>query len=128
VANIVELLTSLRVVERVFPGAHRPAQLAGMPHEHKQVFALLYAASQRMKFHIKTKERQHCRPYVLQQIAKGRIRPGQDLSAREAPSGINHGKGLFFVSHTGEVYPGGFLPPSASNAEADRQNLSKLFF
>jgi len=32
-----------------------------------------------------------------------------------APSGINDGKGFVFISHTGEVYPSGFLPLSAGN-------------
>jgi AdoMet-dependent heme synthase len=37
-----------------------------------------------------------------------------DLTAH-APSGVNDGKGFVFVSHTGDVYPSGFLPLSAGN-------------
>jgi radical SAM protein with 4Fe4S-binding SPASM domain len=32
-----------------------------------------------------------------------------------APRGVNDGKGFMFVSHTGDVYPSGFLPVSAGN-------------
>ena len=37
-----------------------------------------------------------------------------DLIAH-APKGVNDGKGFVFISHTGEVYPSGFLPLSAGN-------------
>jgi hypothetical protein len=34
--------------------------------------------------------------------------PHDEVIQRQA--GINDGKGLVFVSHTGEIYPSGFLP------------------
>src|ERR1041385_9382836 len=34
-------------------------------------------------------------------------------------SPINEGKGLMFISHTGQVLPGGFLPVSAGNVRDD---------
>jgi MoaA/NifB/PqqE/SkfB family radical SAM enzyme len=34
-------------------------------------------------------------------------------------TGINDGKGLVFVSHTGEIYPSGFLYVSAGNVRRD---------
>lgn len=47
-------------------------------------------------------------------------------SARQAPleviqrqAGINDGKGFVFVSHTGEIYPSGFLPLAAGNVRRD---------
>ena len=86
------------------------------PEEHEAVFAKLYAASKRVRFHIKTTEGQHYRRYVLQQHAQA----AQSMTAiadliAHAPSGVNDGKGFVFVSHTGEVYPSGFLPLSAGN-------------
>lgn len=33
--------------------------------------------------------------------------------------GVNDGNGLMFISHTGEVYPSGFLPHSAGNVRDD---------
>jgi len=83
--------------------------------EHEQVFAKLYAASRRVKFHIKTTEAQHYRRYVLQQKAKKNGSRAQEDLIAQAPRGVNDGKGFVFVSHTGEVYPSGFLPVSAGN-------------
>jgi len=34
---------------------------------------------------------------------------------RRAPRGLNDGKGFVFISHTGEVFPSGFMPLSAGN-------------
>jgi AdoMet-dependent heme synthase len=34
-------------------------------------------------------------------------------------AGVNEGRGLIFVSHTGEIYPSGFLPISAGNVRHD---------
>ena len=34
-------------------------------------------------------------------------------------AGINDGKGFVFISHTGEIYPSGFLPLAAGNVRLD---------
>jgi len=34
-------------------------------------------------------------------------------------AGVSDGKGFVFVSHTGEIYPSGFLPVSAGNVKTD---------
>jgi radical SAM protein with 4Fe4S-binding SPASM domain len=117
--NMVELLTSLKVVlwSVFFLVPTGRAEFSQMlsPEEHERVFAKLYAASKRVKFHIKTTEGQHYRRYVLQQKAREpNGRPEEQLISR-APNGVNDGKGFLFVSHTGEVYPSGFLPLSAGN-------------
>jgi len=117
--NMIELLKSLRVVlwSVFFLVPTGRAQLRDLltADEHEQVFAKLYAASKQVKFHIKTTEGQHYRRYVLQQRAKSPgSRPQDDLIAH-APKGVNDGKGFMFVSHTGEVFPSGFLPMSAGN-------------
>jgi radical SAM protein with 4Fe4S-binding SPASM domain len=83
--------------------------------EHEQVFAKLYEASKRVKFHIKTTEGQHYRRYVLQQKAKSPLAKSEESLIAGAPRGVNDGKGFMFVSHTGDVYPSGFLPVSAGN-------------
>ena len=117
--DMTELLTSLRVVlwSVFFLVPTGRAQLTQMlsAEEHECIFAKLYAASKRVKFHIKTTEGQHYRRYVLQQKAReGHARTEEELIAR-MPKGVNDGKGFVFVSHTGEVYPCGFLPLSAGN-------------
>ena len=133
--NMIELLQSLGVVlwSVFFLVPTGRAQMEDLlsAEEHERVFAKLYATSKRVKFHIKTTEGQHYRRYVLQQKSKDPgARPQDDLIAR-APSGVNDGKGFVFVSHTGEVYPSGFLPLSAGNVLweplADIYQSSPLF-
>jgi radical SAM protein with 4Fe4S-binding SPASM domain len=117
--NMIELLRSVRVVlwSVFFLVPTGRAQFSQMlsPEEHELVFARLYTASKRVKFHIKTTEGQHYRRYVLQQKAKAAESRTQEELIAHAPKGVNDGKGFMFVSHTGEVYPSGFLPLSAGN-------------
>jgi radical SAM protein len=134
--NLVELLSSLKVVlwSVFFLVPTGRGQISDLlsSEEHEDVFSKLYAASKRVRFHIKTTEGQHYRRYVLQQHAKAAQskRTIADLIAH-APSGVNDGKGFVFVSHTGEVYPSGFLPLSAGNILceplADIYRTSPLF-
>jgi AdoMet-dependent heme synthase len=90
--------------------------------EYEEVFAYLYGLSKTVPFDIKTTEAQHYRRYVAQQ----RKAEGVSGGMRQAPpeviqrqAGINDGKGFVFVSHTGEIYPSGFLPVSAGNVRRD---------
>lgn len=72
--------------------------------EYEQVFEFLYETSLRRPFQIKTTEAQHYRRYVVQRRKSARgLLP------------INDGKGFMFVSHTGEIFPSGFLEVSAGN-------------
>ena len=133
--NMIQLLTSLRIVLRsvfflVPTGRGQSAALLNSD-EHGAVFAKLYHASKHVKFHIKTTEGQHYRRYVLQQKARQPdARTEEELIGR-APRGVNDGNGFMFISHTGEVYPSGFLPLSAGNVLreplADIYQNSRLF-
>jgi len=117
--NMIELLISMRVVlwSVFFLVPTGRAQLADLlnAEEHEQVFAKLYETSKRVKFHIKTTEGQHYRRYVLQQKAKNPTGKSEEDLIASAPRGVNDGKGFMFVSHTGEVFPSGFLPLSVGN-------------
>lgn len=117
--NMIELLTSLRVVlwSVFFLVPTGRAQIGDLlsADEHEQVFAKLHATSKDVKFHIKTTEGQHYRRYVLQQKALASNAKSEKELIAHAPSGVNDGKGFVFVSHTGKVYPSGFLPLSAGN-------------
>jgi AdoMet-dependent heme synthase len=102
--------------------------------EFEEVFAKLYKLSLRARFHIKTTEAQHYRRYVLQQqVAERRHVSARDthVSAKvqdtigRAPRGLNDGKGFAFVSHTGKVFPSGFLPFTAGNVRSD--SLSHIY-
>ncbi|MFN3325612.1 MAG: TIGR04053 family radical SAM/SPASM domain-containing protein [Bryobacteraceae bacterium] len=88
--------------------------------EYEQVFEFLFELSTVAPFDIKTTEAQHYRRYVAQRKKAG------GGSAHHAPAGpiarqtgINDGKGLVFMSHTGEIYPSGFLPVSGGNVRRD---------
>ncbi|MEW5977100.1 MAG: TIGR04053 family radical SAM/SPASM domain-containing protein [Acidobacteriota bacterium] len=101
--------------------------------EYEDVFGLLYRLSKRVPFDIKTTEAQHYRRFVAQmRKAESGLRSqsaGSDGIRRQA--GINDGKGFLFVSHTGEIYPSGFLPIAAGNVRRDSlaevYRRSKLF-
>jgi radical SAM protein len=88
--------------------------------EYEGVFRRLYRLAGSAPFDIKTTEAQHYRRFVAQRRKQdgGPARPeGPGVIARQA--GVNDGKGLVFISHTGEVFPSGFLPLSAGNVRRD---------
>ncbi|MDR3726492.1 MAG: TIGR04053 family radical SAM/SPASM domain-containing protein [Terracidiphilus sp.] len=101
--------------------------------EFEQVFAKVYRLSKTANFDIKTTEAQHYRRYVLQQkVAErktGTAVPAMQEKAADAlgraPRGLNDGKGFVFISHTGEVFPSGFLPMSAGNIR--QQELASIY-
>jgi radical SAM protein len=76
--------------------------------ECEGVFETLLRHGRRQAYAIKTTEAPHYRRFVLQQV-KG---SGLERSVSRGPghAGTNDGKGVMFISHTGEIYPSGFLP------------------
>lgn len=112
--------------------------------EFEEVFEKLYTTARRVKFHIKTTEAPHYRRLVLQRNASARQMQKADAPPeaaetsgnhsdliQKARTGISDGKGFVFISHTGEVFPSGFLPLSAGNVReqslADIYQNSQLF-
>ncbi len=101
--------------------------------EFEQIFARLHALSKTAGFDIKTTEAQHYRRFLLQQRTAERrtgIPAGENQERAadfigRAPRGLNDGKGFLFISHTGEVFPSGFLPLSAGNIR--QQNLDVIY-
>ena len=100
--------------------------------EFEEVFGRLHKLSKSAGFDIKTTEAQHYRRYLLQQRAAERL-AGAVVEAQEklpdtigrAPRGLNDGKGFVFISHTGEVFPSGFLPASAGSIR--NQPLAQIY-
>jgi radical SAM protein with 4Fe4S-binding SPASM domain len=74
--------------------------------ECEAVFERLWHHQRHEPFPIKTTEAPHYRRFVLQKV-KGN---GTRGASRLPSVGTNDGKGVMFVSHTGEIYPSGFLP------------------
>lgn len=101
--------------------------------EFEQVFARIYCLSKTASFDIKTTEAQHYRRFLLQHRAAERragavAEPAPEKvadSIGRAPRGLNDGKGFVFISHTGEVYPSGFLPLTAGNIR--QQPLNTIY-
>ncbi len=108
--------------------------------EFEQVFGKIYELSHRVSFQIKTTEAMHYRRYLLQHNLEERRmghghpggHPGSISRPAEYEAGapladaqtrthgwatrrVNDGKGFMFISHTGNVYPSGFLPIHAGN-------------
>ena len=100
--------------------------------EFEQVFERLYRLSKTASFDLKTTEAQHYRRYMLQQRVLERragvtttTAPLAVDSIGRAPRGLNDGKGFVFISHTGEVFPSGFLPRSGGNIR--QQTLASIY-
>lgn len=107
-------------------------QTEGLPtaEEFEEAFAKLYKFAQEMPYKIKTTEAQHYRRFILQQRSRKKNAPLGDLMGGMEKSipgvlPINDGKGFVFVSHTGEVFPSGFLPISAGSVR--KQSLSDIY-
>jgi len=95
------------------------------PDEYEAVFELLWSLRQQVRFEIKTTEAPHYRRFVLRKIKQER-RPGAGRrDFRYASMNVNDGRGFVFVSHTGEVFPSGFLPLSVGSVR--RQHLADLY-
>jgi radical SAM protein len=112
----------------------RGTALGGLtPAECEALFEILYDVQKRSHFIVKVTEAPHYRRYVAQResAAQAHADPGllpRLLQRSEgpghtvglAPRGVNAGNGFAFVSHTGDVFPSGFLPVCAGNVRAER--------
>ncbi|WP_049923704.1 TIGR04053 family radical SAM/SPASM domain-containing protein [Halopiger djelfimassiliensis] len=83
------------------------------PDEADAVMAWLDEVSDAEPFGVKTTEAPHYRRVSMQRRTNGD--DGGDNDGVRRRTGITAGDGFAFVSHTGEVYPSGFLPQSAGN-------------
>ncbi len=107
----------------------RGTDLGGLSAERcEELFEIIYRVQKRSSFIVKVTEAPHYRRLVAEREAEqsegGGLRAMPELLRRSegpgrtvglAPRGVNAGKGFAFVSHTGEVFPSGFLPVSAGN-------------
>ena len=76
------------------------------------------------EFDIKSTAAPHFRRVLIQTLFNAKqtdqdglegISPQMRLGALRSYQSVNDGKGILFISHTGDVYPSGFLPVSAGN-------------
>jgi radical SAM protein len=88
--------------------------------EYEKVFEFLYEISKVAPFEVKTTEGMHYRRYIAQRLkAEHGGRGGANGRLLWRTTGVSDGRGFVFVSHTGEIYPSGFLPVSAGNVRTD---------
>ncbi len=113
--------------------------------EHEQVMKWMVQLAHEMPYGVKSTEAPHYRRVMIQQrtagaeqaseqnskqglelqseqsagnhadLAKG-LAKSKDMLGR-APQGVNDGDGFVFISHTGDVYPSGFLPVVCGNVK-----------
>lgn len=96
------------------------------PERSEAILNWLYDLSVKSSFAIATTEAPHFR-----RVATGRMRSEGIPMARIRGTpvgrgfGIRDGNGIMFISHTGEVYPSGFLPLVAGNVRT--KNLAEIY-
>lgn len=95
--------------------------------EFEELFEKMSRLAATASFDIKSTAAPHYRRFLLQEKTKsrGRIVGLPENGPWRAARGVNDGNGLVFVSHTGEVYPSGFLPITAGNIR--QMPLAKIY-
>jgi radical SAM protein with 4Fe4S-binding SPASM domain len=96
-----------------------PTGRAGMadlpdPADIERVFEDMAGLVGKAPFAVKTTEGHHFRRVVMQKMGGGASRPRPGM---RSPLGIRDGRGVMFISHTGEVSPSGFLPMVCGNVK-----------
>jgi AdoMet-dependent heme synthase len=113
-------------------GRARPEDVAAA-EEFEAVFHRLYDLSKTAPFDIKATAAPQYSRVVLQRKMQERRAGGKDVEADTMTAGLRHsltdgigrarnvndGDGFMFVSHTGDIYPSGFLPLPAGNLRHD---------
>jgi radical SAM protein len=90
-----------------------------MAEEYEQVFEKLYEISQWAPFDVKTTEAMHYRRYLARRNKVEGVAPSGAQKTVWRTAGVSDGRGFVFISHTGEIYPSGFLPLCAGNVRHD---------
>jgi len=113
-------------------GRARPEDVASA-EEFERVFHAMYDLSRTAPFDIKSTAAPQYRRVILQRQVEERragrrhspptpLTAGVGFSLADGvgrAKGVNDGDGFVFISHTGEIYPSGFLPVSAGNVRTD---------
>ncbi len=112
IGAMAEMLSSLQItlwsVFFLVPVGRAEFALRLSADEYERAFQQLWDESRRQPYLIKTTEAPHYRRFVMQQERSAKL-PSSERTPFQA-AGLNDGKGVVFVGHTGEIYPSGFMP------------------
>ena len=118
-----ELGVTLWAVFVVVPTGRAGASLLLRAHGVEHLLEELADLAATAPFDVKTTAAPHFRRVMMQRRAPGGasgvLRDVDEGGIVRGPRGITDGVGFLFVSHTGEIYPSGFLPLSAGNVRRD---------
>jgi len=115
---VAQLSPALWSVFVLVPTGRAAGTLTDTAAEHERVYRWLSDRADESPFPIKTTAGQ---PYYRVRMQKAR--PAR--RGLRAPSPVNDGKGVVFVSHRGEVQPSGFLPIVCGNVR--EQSLAQIY-
>jgi radical SAM protein len=87
--------------------------------QFEAAFERLWRQSRHQPFTIKTTEAPHYRRFLIQRRAANNNSPNGHAHHGYLSHGVNDGKGVMFIGHTGKIYPSGFLPIVCGNYPAD---------
>jgi AdoMet-dependent heme synthase len=134
--NLIALMSEVGIVfwEVFFlipMGRAKPEDVASAA-QFEEVFERLYELSKTAPFDIKaTAAPQYSRVVLQKKVAERRAGDGEVADVLTdglafsltdgigRARGVNDGDGFMFVSHTGEIFPSGFLPVGAGNVRED---------
>ncbi|MFO0630143.1 MAG: TIGR04053 family radical SAM/SPASM domain-containing protein [Polyangiales bacterium] len=120
---VASLEVSLWAVFVVVPTGRAGASLLLTASRVEALLEELHDISVTAPFDVKTTAAPHYRRISMQRRdpggAKGLLRDVGADGVIHGMRGITDGVGFLFVSHTGEIYPSGFLPLSAGNVRRD---------
>jgi radical SAM protein len=128
-ALMAELDIALWSVFFLVPTGRAKAEDVASAEEFESVFHRMYDLSRTAPFDIKSTAAPQYRRVILQRQVEERrggtrgeapapLTAGLGFSLADGvgrAKGVNEGDGFLFVSHTGELYPSGFLPVTAGN-------------
>lgn len=114
----------------VVPTGRARPELMATADQFEAVFHRMYDLSRTAPFDVKSTAAPQYRRVVIQREAARRDAEGQagrrpaqrGFSAPDGVArarGVTDGDGFLFVSHTGKIFPSGFLPVSAGNVRTD---------
>ena len=125
VEAICELLRSLHIalwsVFFLVPVGRGKLDDAIGAEDFERVFHKMAELSEHSSFDIKSTEAPHYRRVLLQRKHRKSSLDRSEASdgVGRAAMGVNDGKGFVFISHTGDIFPSGFLPLKAGNVKTD---------